>query len=87
MDITLRLTTFDDATLAWIQAEARRTGVSLEAVVERLVQRGIAAERQVSSAPPFHDLDALAGTWSTEDAAGFDSAITDFERVDPTLWK
>jgi hypothetical protein len=87
MDITLRLSTFDDATLAWMQAEARRTGLSLEAVVERLVQRGIAAERQAAHSPPFHDLDALAGTWSAEQAAEFEAAIADFERVDSTLWK
>jgi predicted transcriptional regulator len=41
--------------------------------------------------PPIHksydDLDHLAGTWSAEEAAEFDRAMEDFERVDSELWK
>ena len=36
-------------------------------------------------APPYRDLDALAGTWSDEEAEEFLSAIADFERVDEGL--
>jgi len=29
--------------------------------------------------PPYHNLDHLAGTWSSEDAKEFEQALTDFE--------
>lgn len=85
MDVTLHMTSFDAATRAWIQAEVRRTGATVEAVIERLVQRGVAAERQESRGQRFHDLDELAGTWSAEEADDFRSAVADFAQIDPTL--
>jgi len=33
-----------------------------------------------------HELDALAGTWSEEEAAAFTAAIEDTERIDPEMW-
>jgi hypothetical protein len=49
-----------------------------------------AAPPVVSAAPngqTYHDLDALAGTWSDDDARSFDAAVADFGRVDQDLWK
>jgi hypothetical protein len=81
------ITRLDSATRAWIQEESRRTGASVEVIIERLIQRGVAAERQATRGQRFHDLDALAGTWSNEEAAAFQAALTDFEQIDPALWK
>jgi len=50
-----------------------------------LLQRGVAAERQVERAQRFHDLDSLAGTWSAEEVDAF-RAATHFTQIDPTLW-
>lgn len=87
MDITLNLNTMDAATRAWIQDEARRTNISVEVVVERLIQRGVAAERQAARAQRYHDLDRLAGTWSAEEANAFRTATADFAQIDPALWR
>lgn len=81
------ITHLDSATRAWIQEESRRTGASVEVIIERLIQRGIAAELQVARGQRFHDLDALAGTLSAEDAAEFQTVLADFEQIDAALWK
>lgn len=87
MDITLNLDIMDAATRAWIQDEARRTNTSVEVVLERLIQRGLAAERQEARAQRYHDLDRLAGTWSADEADAFRAATADFEQIDPALWR
>ena len=35
----------------------------------------------------YDDLDHLAGTWSAQDAAEFESATAVFENVDEDMWK
>ena len=35
----------------------------------------------------YADLDHLAGTWSAQDAAEFESATAVFEKVDEDMWK
>ena len=32
------------------------------------------------------DLDHLAGTWSEEEAKGFETSLSEQRRVDPDLW-
>lgn len=86
MDITIDMAAFDGATQQWIEDEARRTSTSVEAVITQLIQRGITVERQAARTQRFHDLDALAGTWSAEDEAAFRAAIADFDQIDPALW-
>jgi len=83
MTETISIENWDKATIAWIEKEAKRRGVSIEAVVLELIRQAI------SSAEPaeYHDLDALAGTWSKEQADEFLSAIADFQQVDEKLWQ
>jgi plasmid stability protein len=76
----------DDATASWLVAEAGRRGVSVETVAGQLLQRGLEWERRRAELPAYHDLDALAGTWSEEDAAAFLQAVANSEHVDPSLW-
>ncbi|MDD2851992.1 MAG: hypothetical protein PHY09_08870 [Desulfuromonadaceae bacterium] len=35
----------------------------------------------------YHDLDGLAGTWSSSDAAEFAQATAVFEKIDEDMWK
>ncbi len=86
MDVVVHMTAMDMATRTWIQHEAQRTGVSVERVIERLIQRGVMAEQQAMRAQRFHDLDPLAGTWSGEEAEAFRTATADFAQIDPALW-
>jgi hypothetical protein len=38
------------------------------------------------SLPRYHDLDALAGTWSAADLRGFEKSIGPLTRIDEHLW-
>jgi hypothetical protein len=76
----------DDATASWLVEEAGRRGVSIETVAGQLLQRGLEWERRRAELLTYHDLDALAGTWSEDEAAAFLQAVADFEQVDPSLW-
>jgi len=35
----------------------------------------------------YHDLDALAGTWTEQEAAEFEEALAQQRGIDPDLWK
>ena len=39
-----------------------------------------------STLPVHHDLDGLAGTWTEEEAAEFETATEGFRQVEPDLW-
>ena len=86
MDEPLTITQLDASATEWIEQEAQRTGMPIEAVARHLIYRGLEVERQQPRQQRYHDLDALAGTWSAEDADEFRRAISDFELIDPTLW-
>jgi hypothetical protein len=60
-------------------AEAKRSGMSPEALAEALIQESLKGQ-------PFHDLDYLAGTWSEEEAKDFEKNTAAFEAVDEKLW-
>lgn len=87
MDMTFHMHILDTVTRAWIQDEAQRTGSSLESVVARLIQRGIVAERQAAHPQRYHDLDVLAGTWTSEEAEAFRRVTTDFAQIESALWQ
>src|SRR4029450_4691671 len=63
-----------------------RQGVSVERVAGQLLQRGLEWERRRTELPTYHDFDALAGTWSEDEAMAFLQAVADFEHEDPALW-
>ncbi len=77
----------DTTVTEWIEQEAQRTGMTVEDVVRNLIYRGLEVERQKARRQRYHDLDALAGTWSDEEADEFRNAIADLNQTDPTLWQ
>jgi hypothetical protein len=88
MGATITITDLDPVTLQRLESEARRRGVDVATVAGELLRA--AAPPVVAPAAngqTFHELDALAGTWSEEDAKSFGAAVADFERVDGDLWK
>lgn len=71
----------DDATLLRIRSNARRRGISVNRmIVESLQQQYAAGDRA------YDDLDALAGAWSSIEAAQFAAAIAPFGEIEPGLW-
>ena len=87
MPRSIMIDDIDDATASWLMAEAKRQGVSVERVAGQLLQRGLEWERRRTALPTYHDLDALAGTWSEDEAMAFLQAVADFEHVEPALWQ
>jgi hypothetical protein len=77
----------DDASAEWIEEQASQRGVDKETFVVQLIHRGIDLEQKKAQLPTYHDLDALAGTWSEEDAAEFDRATASFRQIDEELWR
>ena len=66
-----------------LESEAARLGMSLNALILHTL-RGVYLSGQDS--PLHHDLDALAGSWSREEADEFRAAVEVFEEIDPLLW-
>jgi hypothetical protein len=83
----LTIAQLDSTATEWIEREAQRTGMPVEAIVRQLIYRGLEVERQQARRQRHHDLDALAGTWSTEEADEFRHAIADLSQIDPALWQ
>jgi hypothetical protein len=71
----------DETQLRNLKAQARRQGVSLN----RLVLQRI-TEAEPGSNQSRADLDALAGTWTQEEAEAFGAAIAPLEQIDSGLW-
>ena len=65
---------------------ARREGISLNRAALRLLRRGAGLEE--SEPDTVGDsLDDHIGTWSEEEAAEFDAAVGDLEKIDEALWR
>lgn len=87
MGHSLTISELDTATADWIDREAHQSGTSVEVVARRLIYRGLELEQKQAEQILQHDLDALAGTWSAEEATEFLQAIADFDQIDPALWQ
>ncbi len=87
MNMPITIQTMDETTAKWIHEEANRLGVAPEAVVIRLIYKGIEADKKETKLRTFDDLDDLAGTWSEEETAEFLETTKDFGQTDENLWK
>jgi hypothetical protein len=86
MEKSLTITDLDTTASAWIEQEAQRSGTPVEQVVRRLIYRGLEEEQRRAQRQRYHDLDALAGTWSAADADEFTQGTADFNQIDPAFW-
>jgi hypothetical protein len=84
---TMSIRGLDPKVLARLKRQAEREGSSLNALVLRLVQGDTAARARDKVRQTYDDLDALAGTWSAQQARQFNLATAPFSEVDPALWK
>jgi len=72
----------DEKALARLKSQAAQEGTSLNSLVLRLLQDTGTAMRP-GVLKKFDDLDALAGTWSNEEAQAFERNTAAFAEVDP----
>ena len=75
----------DDQVLARLKLQAEQENCSLNSLVLRLLQ-GTATAFQFAALKKFDDLDALAGTWSDQEAEAFERNTAAFAEVDAALW-
>jgi hypothetical protein len=83
---TMTLRGIDDTLATSLKELARNEGISLNALVLRIMREATGVEKRKRSAL-HHDLDSLAGTWSADDEAAFRSATNSLEAVDEELWR
>jgi hypothetical protein len=84
---TISLRGIDDETAARLKEQARKENLSVNALILRLIRRGIGLAPGSPRHQRHQELDALAGTWSRDEAAQFLESIRDFEAVDEDLWR
>jgi hypothetical protein len=70
-----------------IRRRAEKQQMSLNKAVISLLEENVGRKRQKGNQPLHHDLDALAGSWSKEEAQTFESALAQQRIIDPGLWK
>jgi len=66
-----------------LREKAYREGKSINTVALEILRAGLLPARKRC----FHDLDALAGVWSSAEADCFDAAIEQFSSIDEEAWK
>ena len=82
MNRTLIIDGVDATTFSRLEAAARERGVDPAVLARALLQQS------VQSIPPAsHELDALAGTWSDEEAKAFDKATAEMRSIDMESWQ
>lgn len=82
---TMSVRGLDEKVLQRLKRQAEQEGTSLNSLVVRLLR----GEGPATAAPrkKFDDLDALAGTWTAQQARAFERDTAAFSHVDPALWK
>ncbi len=85
MATSIQIDDLDDLTVERLQSEAARRGIDFKSLIAEILREKAATT--TASSKTHHDLDALAGTWSEEEANEFLANIADLGQIDPTLWK
>lgn len=84
---TMSIRGVDEQVLARLKHQAEQEGSSLNSLVVRLLQGDTDPAQKSSTLKKFDDLNALAGTWSSQQARAFERRTAPFSEVDPALWK
>ncbi|GAB4249700.1 MAG: hypothetical protein Kow00129_10520 [Thermoleophilia bacterium] len=72
---------------AALKEEAKRRNTSVNGLVVDILRRELGLAGGQGRRPRHHDLDHLAGSWSTQEAEEFREATAPFEEVDEALWR
>ena len=87
MGISITVEDLDADILERLHVESLRRGVDVSAFIRQLIRDGVGPSVASDPTETHHDLDALAGTWASEEAKAFLSATADFRKCDEDLWK
>lgn len=74
--------------MCWLKQDAKILKLSVNALILKLIEGGLGVSRAVNR-PIYHDLDHLAGTWSSAEVNEFNANINYFEQIDADeeFWK
>jgi plasmid stability protein len=84
---TLIVREVEDTLHLRLKREARRRGVSVNALTRQLLSDAVSGHLAPDSAGRFSELDALAGTWSAADVRRFNAATRSFSEIGASLWQ
>ena len=71
-----------------IRQKAEEKGMSINKAVISLLEEGTGLrDKKKGNKPIYHDLDALAGSWTKEEALEFEKALTLQRAIDPEMWR
>ncbi len=87
MVIQLTIENLDTEVVERLRTEADRRGVDIAVVVNEVLKEGLHLVAKTSSGQTHHDLDALAGTWSAEEAESFLGGVANLRQIDEDMWK
>ncbi len=82
--ITLR--NLPPAVARLIQQKAKENKSSINKTIVGLLEGSVGMKRK-KALPRYQDLDALAGSWTAEEAGAFEQALAMQREIDPDLWK
>ena len=68
-----------------LKKEAVKQKISINSLLLKIIDQGLGIAHPVKKVI-FHDLDHLAGTWSSKEKKEFDANIKSFENIDEELW-
>ena len=84
--ITLRNLPPEVAKAVRKEADQQRTSIN-KAVINLLERKAEGRKKRRREIASYDDLDALAGSWTAQEAAEFDKALAAQRTIDLELWK
>lgn len=70
-----------------IRKKAKKQGLSINKALVQILEEHLGEKKTQAGQYRFHDLDALAGSWSEKDAIAFDHTLAQQRAIDLTLWQ
>lgn len=70
-----------------IRQKAKEKGTSINKTVVSLLEEYTGVRHPQKTKPVHHDLDALAGSWTRDEASIFEKTLARQREIDPDLWK
>ncbi len=82
---TLTLRGIDDDLDQKIREKSKLNGESINKTALKLIKSALGLQGS-KPFPVYHDLDALAGTWTKEEAEEFKDAVKELDEIEKDMW-
>lgn len=85
MSMNFNLRGIASEVMSLLKSKADAEVISINTLILKLIEEGIGYSFALRR-PLYHELDSLAGTWSSKDAAEFNADTSHFEQIDKEIW-